>query len=304
MDALIRHDYCNHGALRVPRGLAAARVRVFARLRFDPSGNYDVDTLAPLAARTDPLQADEAKLILESELAKRHSDGVLVRFMVQELEALLGPEVLLSTLCDYAEAADAQYWQAFPSGSSSLWTWVGFGLLRAERLRSDQFRSRLRAVLERVGPFGLDSVGHQLDLAVRGAAAIRADERPAGSNYLLTDDASLVVAKVTAEPIDRSYRIDPRLAFLGGDPVLRHYTETAPKVKAVEFLRDAIEPFAQMASSDAVSLLLALATSSKVKKEAAAYLLEHRSALTADLEKAAASGAFAATAAAVLKKKR
>jgi hypothetical protein len=288
-------DADDHTTRVWPREVASRTARAFPLL-------LNAKLRAKAFSQGGPVTADEARTIVQGSLDCNRGDRLLLL-----LEALVGTEVV----CDAAVATMETYGEAQWTGSDfDVVTYtLGFLLLRLPAEASTKARARFEALHAKVTKAGWESDGiKNLDVALHGVAgAERSAYRPEGeaisSMYVthVVDDPVWVAKTVLAGgPPDASSMPDPRLAFLGGQPVLEAEAKWWKKYSRAGGHAAFVERFGHIHTEALLPAFLEMTAASKAKKEAAAWFVQHADFARPFLEKQA-KGKNADAAKAVLK---
>lgn len=234
--------------------------------------------------------------MVEAQLADEYVWGLAAGEQLMTLEALVGTLPLLEAVARGIEGYGPEVLSA-PGGRAIFADWVGFALLRVPTEAANAHRARLQKALEKVDykkpQFSFAST---LDLSLNGAEALGRHFRPFGMQAQHVNDAPEAVRKhVLHEEIDPTFAPDARLVFLGGEALIDHYARNLRKMKDSERLRASISSLGRIRSDKALAFILELFATSKVKKAALAWLVEHAERTRPFLEKTAAGRGDPAT---------
>ncbi len=274
---------CSGGTHARPAALAVRLTRLLMFGIFDDGvGGTLLEHEGKEVAPPGPLEAAEVATLIEAALDAPY--GVQVNFLhaVLLLEAVVGPDALLRAVAAALAKRSSEALRASGNAAApSLAHWVGFGLLRARPATAAAARVLLAkrlAALRKEDPV-LRGAAEALALALDPATQLATMKAELDGEPLDPFDAlhavgetDLVAQIVVKAPKDAWVPLYARLAFLGGEPVLQHYLKRLPKVREADAQRDLLREFQRLASPTARKLVQALATASKVKKEAAAVL--------------------------------
>lgn len=272
------------------------------RSRLEPSGQLNDNLRKAPFSKGGPFSADEARALLKASLDCERGDRLLLL-----LEALVGTDVV----CDAAITTMEGYGQAQWTGSDfDLVPYaLGFLLLRLPADTSEKARARLEALHGKIAKAGWESDAvKNLDVALHGVAgaersAYRPEDDAISSMYVthIVDDPAWVGKTVLAGgPPDSSVMPDPRLAFLGGPPVLEAEAKWWKKYTRAGAPAAFVERLGQIRSETLLPALLEMSAASKAKREATAWFVQHADFARAFLEKHS-KGKSADAARAVLK---
>jgi len=267
-----------------PRNVAIRWCRITASKGFKrtPQGATELDGAGKKAIKNGaPLSAEEVGLSLKSMFSDTTSYEDL-RDLVRLFEAFLGPELIATSIVDALEKSSNNVWNHQDHDRAQVMHHLGFVLLRLPSGQADKLRSRLAAVFERrvkalaskeLGPRKGErgSLLRALDVVLNGrTGAERSGERTedaiqAGDLVHITNDDAFV-----REAASRLVSPDPRLVFLGGEPVLEHLLEVFPRFRGQHHLL--VDRFAEVASPRAIELLTRIAKGKEVPDRAKAVL--------------------------------
>jgi hypothetical protein len=267
-----------------PRSVAIRWCRITASKGFKrtPQGASELDTAGKKALKNGaPLSAEEIALSLKamfSDTTSYEDLGDLVRLF----EAFAGPELVATSVIDALEKSSNSVWNHQDHDRALVVHHLGFALLRLPAGLADKLRSRLAAIFDRrvkalpskelaprKGERG--SLVRALDVVLNGrAGAERSGERSedaiaAADLAHVTGDAAFV-----REAACRVLSPDPRLVFLGGEPVLDHLLDSFARLRGMHHLL--IDGFAEVASPKAVKLLERIAKAKEAPERARAAL--------------------------------
>jgi hypothetical protein len=278
-----------------PRGVASRTARAYALLL-----NAKL-RVAPFS-KEGAVTADEAREIIRTSLDCNRGDRLLLL-----LEALVGTDVVLEAAIETMEGYGEAQWTG--SDFDMVTYPLGFLLLRVPEAASARARARLEALYDKAKKAGWASDGvNNLDVALHGVeGAERSGYRPEGeaisSMYIthVVDDPEWVAKTVAAGGApDSSVMPDPRLAFLGGEAVLKAERGWWKKYTKIGAQQAYVEGFGQIRSQTLLPAFLEMTAASKAKKEATAWFVQHADFARSFLE-AQAKGKGGDAAKAVLK---
>lgn len=280
-----RSSRWHQGVGATPRGIAFRQLRVVGCA--DQGGREPSDELQAALTNGDPLSLEEAQQCIRIYLQHQPQAHLGPAYL---FEALFGPDVLLETLVPLLEAADPasiqnKHLNYCAASLAPL-------LRRATQASADAARAKLEPVYDS-SPAELRSGNTfvaNLGLALGGSAHARNHGQRYGGSVVENalewseDDPSFIHEQVMAQPIDKPYVAYPRLVFLGGDDLNDRYQRILAKEGDPHTHRLAVETFGRIKSLGATRLLLWLATKSKAKDEALAWLKQHKSVFEPFLE--------------------
>ncbi|HET7500616.1 MAG TPA: hypothetical protein VFK02_06415 [Kofleriaceae bacterium] len=267
-----------------PRNVAIRWCRITACKGFKrtPQGATELDGAGKKAIKNGaPLGPDEVALTLKAMFSDTTSYEDL-RELVRLFEAFVGPELVATSIVDALEKSSNNVWGHQDPDRAQVMHHLGFVLLRLPAALTDKLRARLAAIFERrvkalptkeLGPRKGErgSLLRALDVVLNGkAGAERSGERnedaiEPGDLVHVTDDVAFVrdaACRVTSP--------DPRLVFLGGEPVLEHLLAVFPRLRGQHHL--VLDGFAEVASPLAVELLQRVARGKEASERARALL--------------------------------
>jgi hypothetical protein len=267
-----------------PRNVAIRWCRITASkgVKRTPQGAVELDTAGKKAIKNSaPLSTEEVGLALKSIFSETTSYDDL-RDLVRLFEAFVGPELVTSSIVDALEKSSNNVWNHQDHDRALVMHHLGFMLLRLPSSLADKLRGRLAAIYDRrvkalptkeLGPRKGErgSLLRALDLVLHGkAGAERSGERNedeivAGDLVHVTGDEAFV-----REAACRIVNHDPRLVFLGGEPVLDHMLDVFLRFRGLH--NALIDGFAEVASPKAVELLQRIARGKEAPDRAKAVL--------------------------------
>jgi hypothetical protein len=267
-----------------PRSVATRWCRITASkgCRRTPQGATELDTAGKKALKNAaPLTAEEIVLTLKAMFSDTSSYEDL-RDLVRLYEAFAGPDLIASSIVDALEKSSNNVWNHQDHDRAQVMHHVGFLLLRLPRGPADKLRGRLEAVFDRrvkslptkeLGPRKGErgSLLRALDVVLHGrTGAERSGERsedtlePIDLVHVLDDEAFV------SEAARQRVSPDPRLVFLGGEPVLDHLVDHFIRLRGLHGAL--VEGFADVASPRAVQLLQKIASGKEAPDRARAVL--------------------------------
>jgi hypothetical protein len=267
-----------------PRNVAIRWCRITASkgCKRTPQGATELDTAGKKALKNSaPLSADEVALTLKSMFSDTSSYEDL-RDLVRLFEAFFGPELVASSIVDALDKASNNVWNHQDHDRALVMHHIGFLLLRLPPALADKLRGRLAAIFDRrvkalpskeLGPRKGErgSLLRALDIVLHGrAGAERSGERsedtiePADLVHI-TGDRDFV-----REAACRQLSTDPRLVFLGGEPVLEQLLDRFARLRGLHHVL--VDGFADVASPRAVQLLQRIAAGKEAPDRARAVL--------------------------------
>jgi hypothetical protein len=267
-----------------PRNVAIRWCRITASkgCRRTPQGATELDTAGKKALKNGaPLATEEVALTLKAMFSDTSSYEDL-RALVWLFEAFMGPELVATSIVDALEKSSNNVWNHQDHDRAQVMHHVGFLLLRLPAGLADKLRSRLAAIFERrvkalpskeLGPRKGErgSLVRALDVVLHGrAGAERSGERSEdvidpGDLVHITNDAEFV-REVACQQIAP----DPRLVFLGGDPVLEHLLDRFIRLRGMHHAL--LDGFAEVASPRAIKLIERIAAGKEAAERAKAVL--------------------------------
>ncbi len=267
-----------------PRNVATRWCRITASKGFKrtPQGATELDTAGKKALKNGaPLSAEEVSLTLKAMFSDTTSYEDLQE-LVRLFEAFVGPELVATSIIDALEKSSNNVWNHQDHDRALVMHHLGFVLLRLPAGLADKLRARLAAVFDRrvkalptkeLGPRKGErgSLLRALDLVLNGRAGA---ERSGERNEDVLEPGALVHVtndeKFVREAACRLASPDPRLVFLGGEPVLDHLLEVFPRLRGQHHLL--VDGFAEVASPKAIELLQRIAKGKEVPDRAKAVL--------------------------------
>ena len=267
-----------------PRNIATRWCRITASkgCRRSPQGATELDTAGKKALKNAaPLAPDEIAATLKAMFSDTSSYDDL-RELVRLFEAFVGPELVASAIVDALEKSSNTVWNHQDADRALVMHHVGFLLLRLPPALADKLRSRLHAIFDRrikllptkeLGPRKGErgSLLRALDVVLHGrAGAERSGERnedaiEPGDLVHITGDRDFVRAAAC-----QRLSPDPRLVFLGGEPVLDHLLDGFVRLRGLH--QALLDGFAGVASPKAVQLLQRIAAGKEAADRAKAIL--------------------------------
>jgi hypothetical protein len=267
-----------------PRAIATRWCRITASkgCRRTPQGATELDTAGKKALKNPaPLNGEEIAATLKAMFSDTSSYEEL-RDLVRLFEAFAGPELIASSIVDALEKSGNAIWNHQDLDRAQVMHHVGFLLLRLPTAIANKLRSRLTAVFDRrvkalpakeLGPRKGErgSLLRALDVVLNGrAGAERSGERSEdglepGDLLHVTDDAEFV-----REIACQRVAADPRLVFLGGEPVLDHTLDVFLRMRGLHGAL--LDGFADVASPAAIQLIQRIAAGKEVPDRARAVL--------------------------------
>ncbi|HEX7839285.1 MAG TPA: hypothetical protein VF469_17525, partial [Kofleriaceae bacterium] len=267
-----------------PRNVAIRWCRITASkgCRRTPQGATELDTAGKKALKNSaPLTAEEVAMTLKAMFSDTSSYEDL-RELVWLFEAFVGPELVATAIVDALEKSGNHVWNHQDHDRARVMHHVGFLLLRLLPALADKLRARLAAIFDRrvkalttkeLGPRKGErgSLLRALDVVLHGrAGAERSGERnedviEPGDLVHVTGDAEFV-REVACQQVSP----DPRLVFLGGEPVLDHLLERFARLRGMHSA--VLDGFADVASPRAVQLLQRIAAGKEAPDRAKAVL--------------------------------
>jgi hypothetical protein len=267
-----------------PRNVAIRWCRITASKGFKrtPQGATELDGAGKKAIKNGaPLSDEEIALSLKAMFSDTSSYEDLQE-LVRLFEAFAGPELVATSIIDALEKSSNNVWNHQDQDRALVMHHLGFVLLRLPAGQADKLRARLAAVFDRrvkalaakeLGPRKGErgSLLRALDVVLNGrTGAERSGERnedviQPGDLLHVTNDQAFV-----REAACRLASADPRLVFLGGDPVLDHLIEVFPRLRGLHHAL--VDGFAEIASPKAVELLQRVAKGKEAPDRAKAVL--------------------------------
>jgi hypothetical protein len=269
-----------------PRNVATRWCRITASKGFKrtPQGATELDGAGKKALKNGaPLSADEVVLTLKSMFSDTSSYEDLQE-LVRLFEAFMGPELVATTIIDALEKSSNNVWNHQDLDRARALHHVGFLLLRLPSGMADKLKNRLAAIFDRrvktlptkeLGPRKGErgSLIRALDVVLHGrAGAERSGER--NEDMLEPSDLVHVTAAADGEFVTEAARqrvcADPRMVFLGGEPVLDRILEVFPRFRSQH--HQLLDGFADLASAKAVELIQRIAKGKEAAERAQAVL--------------------------------
>ncbi|HEU4728758.1 MAG TPA: hypothetical protein VFT22_12730 [Kofleriaceae bacterium] len=267
-----------------PRNVAIRWCRITAckGVRRTPQGATELDGAGKKAIKNGaPLTGDEVALTLKAMFSDTTSYEDL-RDLVRLFEAFVGPELVATSIVDALEKSSNNVWGHQDPDRALVMHHLGFVLLRLPAALADKLRARLAGIFERrvkalpakeLGPRKGErgSLLRALDVVLNGrTGAERSGER--NEDAIAPDDLLHVTGDeaFVREAACRVASPDPRLVFLGGEPVLDHLLDVFPRLRGQHHL--VLDGFAEVASPRAVELLQRVAKGKEVPERARAVL--------------------------------
>jgi hypothetical protein len=271
-----------------PRNVATRWCRITASKGFKRTlqGSTELDGAGKKALKNGaPLAAEEVALTLKAIFSDTTSYEDLQE-LVRLYEAFMGPELIATSIVDALEKSSNNVWNHQDHDRAQVLHHVGFLLLRLPASLADKLRSRLAAIFDRrvktlpskeLGPRKGErgSLLRALDLVLHGRAGVeRSGERSEdaiepGDLVHVTNDAKFV-----CEAARQHASADPRLVFLGGEPVLDHLLDVFLRLRGLH--AQLTDGFAEVASAKAVELLQRIAKGREAPDRARAVLAARR----------------------------
>jgi hypothetical protein len=269
-----------------PRSVATRWCRITASKGFKrtPQGATELDGAGKKALKNGaPLTEEEIGLSLKAMFSDTTSYEDL-RDLVRLYEAFVGPDLIATAIIDALEKSSNNVWNHQDHDRASVVHHLGFLLLRLPGSPSDKLRARLTAIFDRrvkalptkeLGPRKGErgSLLRALDVVLNGRAGCeRSGERnedsiePADLVHVI-DDAAFV-----REAACRRVAPDPRLVFLGGEPVLDHLVDMFVRLRGLHHV--VVDGFAEIASPKAIELLQRVAKGKETPERARKALAE------------------------------
>ncbi|HEY0483855.1 MAG TPA: hypothetical protein VGD37_40325 [Kofleriaceae bacterium] len=267
-----------------PRNIAIRWCRITASkgCRRTPQGATELDTAGKKALKNGaPLSAEEIALTLKSLFSDTSSYEDL-RDLVRLYEAFAGPELVAAAIVDALEKSSTSVWNHQDHDRALVMHHVGFLLLRLPASIADKLRARLAAVFDKrvkalpakeLGPRKGErgSLLRALDVVLHGrAGAERSGER--SEDAIEPGDLVHVTAdpEFVREAACRGLAPDPRLVFLGGEPVLDHLLDGFVRLRGMH--ATLLDGFAEVASPKAIKLIERIAAGKEAPERARAIL--------------------------------
>lgn len=267
-----------------PRNVAIRWCRITASkgCRRTPQGATELDTAGKKALKNAAaLSADEVAQTLKAIFSDTSAYEDL-RDLVRLFEAFMGPELVASSIIDALEKSSNSVWNHQDHDRALVMHHVGFLLLRLPGALADKLRGRLHAVFDRrvkalpskeLGPRKGErgSLLRALDVVLHGRqGAERSGERSEdaiepGDLLHVTGDRDFV-----REAACRRLSPDPRLVFLGGEPVLDHLLDGFVRLRGLHHAL--LDGFAEIASPKAIQLVQRIAAGKEAPDRARAVL--------------------------------
>ena|GEM_PF-5434718 len=231
--------------------------------------------------RSDPIKLSEARSIIVKAIA--NPNILLVGFSrtLQILEAVVGPSDVAEIIVTSLEALSDEILSS--SNATALFArHLGFSLLRVPASEATVLERRLEKLRRRVPEFSRRSAREALEM-IAGRA-----QRSADDGVFLLEGAREKILKLVAGDPNPKIVPNARLVFLAGDELVNWYAKNAKKLDPYR-QPDLIAQFSPMRSERALSFMLLLAATSKVKKEALSWFIDHSDRTRPFLEKTSAS---------------
>lgn len=267
-----------------PRNVAIRWCRITASkgCRRTPQGATELDTAGKKALKNGaPLTTDEVAVTLKAMFSDTSSYEDL-RELVWLFEAFVGPELVATAIVDALEKSGNHVWNHQDHDRAQVMHHVGFLLLRLPPALADKLRGRLAAIFDRrvkalptkeLGPRKGErgSLLRALDVVLHGrAGAERSGERTEdviepGDLMHVTGDPEFV-REIACQQVSP----DPRLVFLGGEPVLDHLLDRFVRLRGMH--HTVLDGFADVASPKVVQLLQRIAAGKEAPDRAKALL--------------------------------
>jgi len=261
----------------VPVELAARRVRGMAAFRIDADGVWHPTALAAIEDETPFTPTSAASFIRDELASKRESMGSLPD-VYGVLEALVGPDVVLTAIVEALEAAPMVRLQEEDRKLLPMAAQIARLLLRAHVDHEPRLRSRLLR-LEKKAAIDSDrhrSVAAVIDRQLHGQRA-RTPPRSLGELALWSGvpRATVLDALKDLELTRRSCSVEPRLALLVGDAAADLYLEKWKLLPDAPSQRRLVSELGVLRTAGIARLMAELAQKSKAKKQAQAWLDAH-----------------------------
>ena len=260
---------------------------------------YSDEKLAAAYGTGGPVSEDEARALVRRELCENNS-----WILILLLEALVGPIPVLETVVEQLEAYSTQEWTDTGMENrlylDTTLLWLGYPLLRLPGDRATALRARLEALHAEWSAHpqphrdattaALDVVLHCAAGADRSAYRVQGKVSVFSRLHVLDDSAWVARAAQASGGPDSGCNPDPRLVFLGGEPVLdlelswwKKYTNAGSHALLVE-------RFGKIQSPKLLPWMLEMSATSKAKASAQAWFVKHADFARSFLEKTAAAG--------------
>ncbi|HMG56227.1 MAG TPA: hypothetical protein VK601_22160 [Kofleriaceae bacterium] len=267
-----------------PRSVATRWCRITASkgCRRTPQGATELDTAGKKALKNNaPLSAEEIAATLKAMFSDTSSYEDL-RDLVRLFEAFAGPELVAGSIVDALDKSGNAIWNHQDHDRAQVVHHIGFLLLRLPSGAADKLRGRLAAIFDRrvkalpskeLGPRKGErgSLLRALDVVLHGrAGAERSGERsediiePVDLVHITGDEG--FVRDVACQRISP----DPRLVFLGGEPVLDHLLEGFVRLRGLHGAL--LDGFVDVASPKAIQLIQRIAAGREAADRAKAVL--------------------------------
>ena len=240
----------------------------------------------PVEAGAPPVRPAAARKLLKQRARELTGPGLDV--LARELEAHVGAVVIAETLVEILEGYGDRDFHAWNRGLIQLVRWgLGFALLRCPAAIAAALRARLEVVCDRAiaarRPDKPRQVEQILDVVLHGAAgARRSGHRYEGAVQAFDllhvhDDPAFVLDQVRRERFEPLWRPWARLAFLGGEPVVRHYARHWRKIRDGVDVRAFVRDFGRIRSPAVTRAIreIAATPASPAAADATAWLARH-----------------------------
>jgi hypothetical protein len=267
-----------------PRNIAIRWCRITASkgCHRTPQGATELDGAGKKALKNSaPLSAEEILVTLKAMFSDTSSYEDL-RDLVRLFEAFAGPDLVAGAIIDALEKSGNAIWNHQDRDRAHVVHHLGFLLLRLPTAAAGKLRGRLATVFDRrvkalpqkeLGPRKGErgSLLRALDVVLNGRAGTERsgerseDEIEPGDLVHITNDAEFV-----RDAACRVISADPRLVFLGGDPVLDHVLDSFARLRGAH--QAVLDGFADVASPTATKLIERIAGGREAAERARAVL--------------------------------
>jgi hypothetical protein len=207
------------------------------------------------------------------------SGHMLARWMTPSMvllaEAIVGSEPAADALMSALEKLTADHWSSsVPQVAESAYQ-LGFLMLRMKEAARRETTARARKILERARAADPTCYGAMmLDCVVGGAEAAERSGNLTLSRFGHVLDNGRVIVDVEKQKIGEFFP-DARLAFLAGPELLDLWAKRWRELKSADKQRAFLWQLHWIRSEKATAIVKELASTSKVRTEASAWLASH-----------------------------
>ncbi len=260
----------------VPIELAAQRVRCMTVFMCDANGTWHAPALEALEDDT-PFTPWSAASFIRDELASKQETMGLLPDVYGVLEALVGPDVVLTAIVEALESTPMTRLQEDDPKLLPMSLQIGRLLLRVHVDNEPRLRSRLARLQKKAA---VDSEGRSvaavLDRQIHGPRArTRSRSLDEIAQWNVVDPTVALDAIRAIELTRHSFSVLPRLAFVVGDAAVDLYRQKWKLLHDAGSQRRLVAEFGVLRLPSVPPLMAELALKSKAKKQAQAWLDAH-----------------------------